>query len=57
VIGGLTGGTIATLIILPAIFAILQGERTRKSASLLPADLTRATKLEPHSVDKIGAGS
>ncbi len=57
VIGGLTGGTIATLIILPAIFAILQGERTRKSASLLPADLTRAAKLEPHSVDKIGAGS
>ena len=38
VIGGLTGGTIATLIILPAIFAILQGEHTRKSASLLPAD-------------------
>jgi len=41
VIGGLMGGTIATLIILPAIFAILQGERTRKSASLLPADLAR----------------
>ena len=41
VIGGLTGGTIATLIILPAIFAILQGEHTRKSASLLPADVAR----------------
>jgi multidrug efflux pump subunit AcrB len=38
VIGGLSGGTIATLIILPAIFAILQGEQTRRSASLLPAD-------------------
>jgi len=38
VIGGLIGATIATLIILPAIFAILQGEHTRKSASLLPAD-------------------
>jgi len=38
VIGGLTGGTIATLIILPAIFTLLQGEHTRKSASLLPAD-------------------
>jgi len=38
VIGGLTGGTIATLIILPAIFAILQGEHMRRSASLLPAD-------------------
>jgi multidrug efflux pump subunit AcrB len=45
VIGGLAGGTIATLIILPAIFAILQGERTRKSASLLPADLARVMKL------------
>jgi len=38
VIGGLTGGTIATLIILPAIFTLLQGEHTRKSASLLPAE-------------------
>ena len=38
VIGGLTGGTIATLIILPAIFTLLQGEHTRKSASLLSAD-------------------
>ena len=38
VIGGLTGATVATLIILPAVFAILQGEHTRKSASLLPAE-------------------
>jgi multidrug efflux pump subunit AcrB len=38
VIGGLMGATIATLIILPAIFAILQREHTRKSVSLLPAD-------------------
>jgi multidrug efflux pump subunit AcrB len=38
VIGGLIGATIATLIVLPAIFGILQGEHTRKSASLLPAD-------------------
>ena len=38
VIGGLIAATIATLIILPAIFAILQGEHARKSASLLPAD-------------------
>jgi multidrug efflux pump subunit AcrB len=44
-IGGLSGGTIATLIILPAIFAILQGEHTRKSASLLPADVVRVMKL------------
>jgi len=38
VIGGLIAATIATLIVLPAIFAIVQGEHTRKSASLLPAD-------------------
>ena len=38
VIGGLVGATIATLIILPAVFAIVQRENTRKSASLLPSD-------------------
>jgi multidrug efflux pump subunit AcrB len=38
VIGGLTGATVATLIVLPAIFAMLQSEHARKSASLLPAD-------------------
>jgi multidrug efflux pump subunit AcrB len=43
VIGGLLGATIATLIILPAIFAILQSEHTRRSASLLPADRGTST--------------
>jgi multidrug efflux pump subunit AcrB len=38
VIGGLSGGTFATLIILPAIFAILQGRQSRESVSLHPAD-------------------
>jgi multidrug efflux pump subunit AcrB len=38
VIGGLSGGTIATLLILPAIFSILQSQRTRASVSLYPAD-------------------
>jgi multidrug efflux pump subunit AcrB len=38
VIGGLIGATFATLIILPAIFTILQGNQTRKSVSLHPAD-------------------
>ncbi len=38
VIGGLLGATTATLLILPALFAILQRETTRKSASLDPAD-------------------
>lgn len=42
VIGGLMGATVATLIILPALFALLQGKGARKSASLLPADLDRA---------------
>jgi multidrug efflux pump subunit AcrB len=38
VIGGLLGGTVATLGILPAMFALLQTERTRKTASLDPDD-------------------
>jgi hypothetical protein len=38
VIGGLIGATLATLGILPAVFAMLQRETTRKSASLHPAD-------------------
>ncbi len=38
VIGGLIGATLATLFILPAIFAMLQREKTRKSASLHPED-------------------
>ena len=40
VIGGLIGATFATLVILPAIFAILQGNQTRQSPSLHPADGT-----------------
>ena len=42
VIGGLVGATIATLIILPAVFSVVQREHTRKSASLLPADRANA---------------
>jgi multidrug efflux pump subunit AcrB len=38
VIGGLVGATVATLLVLPALFTILQGNQTRKSASLHPAD-------------------
>lgn len=45
VIGGLTGATIATLIILPAIFALLQAGRSRESASLLPPDRAGADAL------------
>jgi len=38
VIGGLIGATIATLLILPALFSIVQRETTRKTASLDPGD-------------------
>jgi hypothetical protein len=38
VIGGLIGATFATLVILPTIFALLQGNQTRKGVSLHPAD-------------------
>jgi len=42
VIGGLIGATFATLMILPAIFAMFQDKTTRKSASLIPSDHHRA---------------
>jgi multidrug efflux pump subunit AcrB len=58
VIGGLIGATFATLVILPAIFAILQGNQTRRSVSLHPADRggsdfrrgesAEAASLQPH---------
>jgi multidrug efflux pump subunit AcrB len=38
VIGGLAGATLATLIVLPALFSMFQGETTRKTASLDPSD-------------------
>jgi Cu/Ag efflux pump CusA len=38
VIGGLVGATAATLLVLPAIFALLQRDKTRKTASIDPDD-------------------
>jgi multidrug efflux pump subunit AcrB len=38
VIGGLTGGTLATLTVLPAVFALIQSRRSRRSPSLDPGD-------------------
>jgi predicted RND superfamily exporter protein len=38
VIGGLLGATIATLVVLPALFALLQSDRARKTASIDPED-------------------
>jgi multidrug efflux pump subunit AcrB len=38
VVGGLAAATMATLIVLPAVFAILRGRVTTKSVSLDPDD-------------------
>jgi multidrug efflux pump subunit AcrB len=38
VIGGLAAATVATLIVLPTVFAIVQGGAARRSASVDPAD-------------------
>jgi len=38
VVGGLAAATIATLFVLPSVFAIVQRRTTRKSASLDPDD-------------------
>jgi multidrug efflux pump subunit AcrB len=38
VIGGLAAATMATLIVLPTVFALVQGKTTRESASLDPDD-------------------
>ena len=46
VIGGLGGATCATLVVLPAIFAMFQNNRARTSASLDPDD-PRSPHFEP----------
>lgn len=38
VIGGLAASTLATLLVLPAVFAVVQGRSRTASASLDPAD-------------------
>jgi len=38
VIGGLAAATLATLIVLPTVFALVQGNSTQESASLDPDD-------------------
>jgi multidrug efflux pump subunit AcrB len=38
VIGGLAAATLATLVVLPTVFALVQGKATRESASLDPDD-------------------
>jgi multidrug efflux pump subunit AcrB len=39
VVGGLAAATIATLLVLPAVFALVQGRAHRRSASLDPDEL------------------
>jgi len=41
VIGGLAASTVAVLLILPAVFAIVQRRASRASASLHPDDMER----------------
>jgi multidrug efflux pump subunit AcrB len=43
VIGGLALATVATLLVLPAAFALLQGPAHRRSASLHPDDAQAPT--------------
>jgi multidrug efflux pump subunit AcrB len=38
VVGGLVAATVATLVVLPTVFAIVQGQASRESASLDPFD-------------------
>ena len=54
VIGGLIGATLATLFILPSLFTMFQGERTRKSASLHPADRRGRSLQDDQQAASIG---
>jgi hypothetical protein len=56
VIGGLIGATFATLLVLPAIFAMFQRETTPKSVSLHPADQPAASRFRT-SNDPAGNGA
>jgi multidrug efflux pump subunit AcrB len=56
VIGGLVGATIATLVVLPAIFAMLQGEKTRKTASIDPEDPESPYYHDQEAADGAGNG-
>ncbi|HLJ54364.1 MAG TPA: efflux RND transporter permease subunit [Chthonomonadaceae bacterium] len=47
VIGGLAAATIATLLALPSVFALLQGRATTRSASLDPTDIESAHYVQP----------
>ncbi len=51
VIGGLIAATIATLLVLPAIFSVIQPDSARKTASIHPEELPRESVRQiPESV-------
>ena len=47
VVGGLAVATLATLLVLPSVFAITQGRAHRRSASLDPDDPNRSGLVSP----------
>jgi multidrug efflux pump subunit AcrB len=55
VVGGLVGATVATLGVLPALFALVQGRAHRRSASLDPED-ERSTYFAPEAAEAAAAG-
>lgn len=58
VMGGLGGATLTTLLILPQIFALIQGRRSRRSASLDPDDPRgRRYEGDPGEIHPNGGGS
>jgi multidrug efflux pump subunit AcrB len=53
VIGGLAAATVATLLVLPAVFALLLSRAPRRSASLDPAD-SASTEYRPEAAELWG---
>jgi multidrug efflux pump subunit AcrB len=49
VIGGLAAATVATLVVLPSVFAIIRGQASRRSASLDPDDPLSSHFVSPKS--------
>jgi multidrug efflux pump subunit AcrB len=44
VVGGLAVATVATLLVLPAVFAVVRGKASRRSPSLHPDDISSVTQ-------------
>jgi Cu/Ag efflux pump CusA len=49
VVGGLFAATLATLVVLPSVFAIVQGRGHRRSASVDPRDPASSHFVDPNS--------